>query len=165
MGLSVTSGTSPAARVLAQVETWPGILRARADCGVGQALAIEGSQIIHLHHDNTIELRLGRPVIARMGDALLASGQVAIRPYGGAGSDWVGVCLEARADETLAIALASVAIQTVTAKGATTDRRSGCSLVGLRTSSGLRNAVLVIGNTVGDVITGAKGSRTRLGTG
>jgi hypothetical protein len=165
MGLSATSGISPAARVLAQVETWPGIIRARADCGVGHALAIEGSQIIHPHHDNTVELRLGRPVIARMGDALLASGQVAIRPYGGAGSDWVSVCLEARADETLAIALASVAIQTVTAGGTMRGRRSGCSLVGLGRTAGVRNVVLVIGNAVGDMVMGAKGSRTRLGTG
>jgi hypothetical protein len=165
MGLSVTSGVTPAARVLAQVETWPGIIRARAECGVGHALAIEGSQIIHLHHDNTVELRLGRPVIARMGDALLASGQVAIRPYGGAGSDWVSVCLEARADETLAIALASVAIQAVTADGVMRGHGSGCSLVGLGRTSGVRTMVLVIGNAVGDVVMGAKGSRTRLGTG
>jgi hypothetical protein len=137
MGLSVTSETSPAARVMAQVETWPGIIRVRADCGVGQALAVEGSQIIHLHHDNTVEVRLGRPVIARMGEALLASEQVAIRPYGHAGSDWVGVCLQVPADERLAMALASVAIQEVT------DRRSsGCSRIGLgRTSAGVRNSV------------------------
>jgi|tagenome__1003787_1003787.scaffolds.fasta_scaffold20732310_2 hypothetical protein len=165
MGLSVTSGTSPAARVLAQVETWPGVIRTRADCGVGHALAIEGSQIIHLHHDSTVELRLGRPVIGRMGDALLASGQVTIRPYGGAGGDWVSVSLEARADETLAIALASVAIQTVTAGGAIRGRRSGCSLIGLGRISGVRNAVLVIGNAVGEMVMGARDSGTRLGTG
>lgn len=165
MGLSVTNGISPASRVLAQVETWPGIIRARAACGIGQALAIEGSQIIHLHHDSTVELCLGRPAIARMGDVLLASGQVAIRPYGDAGSDWVGVHLEARADETLAIALASVAIQTVTAGGPLSGRRSGCSLVAFGRTTGVRNAVLVIGNAVGDVVLGAKSSRTRLGTG
>ena len=165
MGQSATSVVSPAARVLAQVETWPGIVRARADCGVGQALAIEGRQIIHLHHDNTVELRLGRPVIARMGEALPASGQVTIRPSGGAGSDWVSVCLEARADETLAIALASVAIQTVMAGGVARGRRSGCGLIGLGRASGVRNAVLLVGNAVGDVLMGAKGSRTRLGAG
>jgi hypothetical protein len=144
--------------MLAQVETWPGIVRTRADCGVGHALAIEGGQIIHLHHDNTVELRLGRPAIARMGDVLLASGQVTIR----SGSDWVSVCLQARADETLAIALASVAIQTATARGAAYGRRSGCSLMGLGRTSGVRNAVLVIGNAVGEVMAG---SRTRLGAG
>ncbi|MDN3354341.1 luciferase family protein [Actinomadura sp. DC4] len=153
MELSVTSDVSPAARVLAQVETWPGVVRVRPDCGVGQALAIEGSQIIHLHHDSTVELRLGRPAITRMGEVLLTSGQVTIRPYGGAGSDWVGVRLEARADETLAIALASVAIQTVTATGTRRIRRSGCGLG--RSSPSLRNAVLVM----------VKGSRTRVGVG
>jgi Family of unknown function (DUF5519) len=158
MGLSVMTGIAPAARVLAQVETWPGIFRSRADCGVGHALAIEGSQIIHLHHDNTVELRLGRPAIARMGDVLLASGQVTIRPYGSDGSDWVSVCLEARADEKLAMALASVAIQTVTAGGTIYGRRSGCSLIGFGRTSGVRTAVLGIGNAVGDMVLGTKGT-------
>lgn len=110
-----------------QVAAWPGVSRTRAECGVGQALAIGGRQIAHLHHDATIELRLGRPAIARMGEALVASGQVAVRSSADAGRDWVSVGLHGPGDETLAIALASVAIQSV---GAGRPESSGCALDG-----------------------------------
>jgi hypothetical protein len=109
-----------------QVAAWPGVSRIRADCGVGQALAIGGRQIAHLHHDTTIELWLGRPAIARMGEALMASGQVAVRSSADAGRDWVSVGLHVPGDETLAIALASVAIQAVGA--GERHEPAGCAL-------------------------------------
>jgi Family of unknown function (DUF5519) len=117
---------------MSQVETWPGIVRAKADCGVGRALAVNGRQIAHVHHGDTIELRLGRPAIVRMDAALAASGQVTIRPEDGAGRDWVTIRLHVPGDETLALTLASVAIQAVAEPPPAGRRAAGCSLADRR---------------------------------
>jgi luciferase-like monooxygenase len=138
MRLPSTGEDSPAMRVMSRLATWPEIVCTRADCGVGQAVAVGGTQIAHLHHANTIELRLGRPAIARMGKTLVASGQVAIRSETGAGKDWVVVPLQAPSDENLAIALASLAIRAVSdlSPQGRDQRSSGCRLTGRGRISG-----------------------------
>jgi hypothetical protein len=118
---------------MSQVETWPGVVRAKAHCGIGRALAVDGRQIAHIHHGNTIELRLGRSAIIRMDAALAASGQVTIRPDDGAGRDWVAICLQVPGDERLALTLASVAIHAALVTERTADGRlSGCGLADRR---------------------------------
>jgi luciferase-like monooxygenase len=134
MRLLAKSADSPAMRVMSQVETWPEIVRSRADCGVGRALAVSGRQIAHVHHGHAIELRLGRPAIVRMDAALASSGQVTIRPDDGAGRDWVTVSLHTPGDEAVALSLASAAIHAalVAEPPVTGDRSAGCSLAGRR---------------------------------
>lgn len=134
MRLLAKSDHSSAMRVMSQIETWPGIVRTRAHCGVGRALAVDGTQIAHVHHGNTIDLRLGRPAIVRMDAALASSGQVTIRPDDAAGRDWVTICLHVPGDETLALTLASVAIHAVlvTEQPAAGGRPAGCGLAGRR---------------------------------
>jgi hypothetical protein len=99
--------TSYAGRIADRLETWSGVSKVRADCGVGVALQASGNQIVHLHTDSEAELRLTRPVVERLGDTLTASGQVAIRP----GGEWVVVRLDTDSDVALVISLASVAIK------------------------------------------------------
>ncbi len=178
MGMPVMSEPSPAARLLSQVETWPGVSRARAECGVGHALAVRGTQILHVHSESAVELRLGRPAIDRMGEVLAHSGQAEIRSSGDHGEDWVGIRLYVAADEALAVALASVAIQSVEGtRGPMPIVMGACALAGGRrrtarragrspaTGGHLRGRLAAAGHLVGGTVGGVVGSCLRLGRG
>ncbi|GLY78912.1 luciferase family protein [Actinoallomurus iriomotensis] len=101
---------SLAGRLTAQLDAWPAVRAGRAGCGVGTGFSpaqrVE-AQIVHLHGGDEAELHLTRPVIARLGDALLKSGRVAVTP----GGDWVRVRLDTESDVALVMSLASVALQ------------------------------------------------------
>jgi hypothetical protein len=103
-----TSGAL-AGRLIRQLDAWPGVRVGEADCGLGTGFAIThraGLQILHLHGDEA-ELRLTRPVIARLGDPLRESGRVTVLP----GGDWVRVRLDTEYDVDLVMSLVSVAIK------------------------------------------------------
>ncbi len=109
---------SLAGRLTTQLDTWPAVRADRAECGVGTGFSAgasrPGTQIVHLHGGDEVELYLTRPVVARLGDALLSSGRVFLTPGGG----WVRVRLDTESDVSLVMSLASVAIQTQLVGGA-----------------------------------------------
>jgi hypothetical protein len=74
---------------------------------VGTAFATAGRQFLHLHSDDSAELRLTRPVVGRLGAVLSSSGRVAIQP----GGEWITVRLDTGSDVGLVVSLASVAIK------------------------------------------------------
>nr|WP_307797195.1 luciferase family protein [Actinomadura barringtoniae] len=102
---------SLAGRIVDRLNSWPGVAKVRADCGMGVALTAGGSQIMHLHTDDEAELRLSRPVIERLGGVLTESGRVRIKPD----SEWIAVRLDTDSDMALVVSLASVAIKASTA--------------------------------------------------
>jgi hypothetical protein len=110
--------TSYAGRIADRLEAWPGVTKLRADCGIGLALQVGGNQFVHFHTDDEAELRLTRPVLERLGEALAASGRVAVRP----GGEWVAVRLDTDSDMALVVSLASVAIKANTTTGHVASR-------------------------------------------
>jgi len=99
-------------RVIAQVTAWPALSAGRATCGRGVALSVDSRQIVHLHDLSPAHVRLTRPVIKRMADALHASGRVEMEP----GTDWVSMRLDSEGDVALLLSLVSVAIKAHTAE-------------------------------------------------
>lgn len=101
------AGRSFAGRVIALLSAWPGVRTAPADCGVGVGVRTLAGQILHLHHESYADLRLTRPVIDRMHEALEHSRRVFVVPD----DDWIGIRLETPSDVGLLIPLVSVAIK------------------------------------------------------
>ncbi|GAA3984299.1 hypothetical protein GCM10023085_78050 [Actinomadura viridis] len=122
MAADGSGATSPAGLVADRLDAWPGISKVRADCGVGLALAAEGIQIIHLHSGDEAELRLTRPVVDRLGEALAGSGRVTVHPDG----DWITVRLDTDSDVALVVSLASVAIKAGAGDAAAPRSRTPC---------------------------------------
>jgi hypothetical protein len=94
-------------RVIAQVTAWPAVSASRATCGRGVALSVNSHQIVHLHDPTPAQVRLTRPVIQRMAEALQASGRVEMAPE----DDWVSLTLDSDGDVALLVSLVSVAIK------------------------------------------------------
>jgi hypothetical protein len=98
-------------RLTRQLDAWPAVRAGQAECGLGTGFSTTahraGTQIVHLHGGDEAQVYLTRPVIARLGDALLESGRVTVSE----GGDWVRVRLDTESDVALAMSLASVAIQ------------------------------------------------------
>ncbi len=94
-------------RVIAQVTAWPMVSASRAACGNGVALSVNSQQIVHLHDPTPAQVRLTRPVIQRMAEALRASGRVEMEP----GAEWVSLNLDSDGDVALLLSLVSVAIK------------------------------------------------------
>jgi hypothetical protein len=108
------SGTREASltdRVIAEVTTWPAVNATRAECGNGVALSVDSRQIVHLHDPGPAHVRLTRPVIFRMAEALRASGQVELDAALDAEHDWVSLRLNSDGDAALLVSLVSVAIK------------------------------------------------------
>jgi hypothetical protein len=64
-------------------------------------------QILHFHDEAYADLRLTRPVIDRMREALAHSRRIFMVP----GDDWIGIRLETPSDVALLVTLVSVAIK------------------------------------------------------
>jgi Family of unknown function (DUF5519) len=97
-------------RLTRQLDAWPAVRAGQAECGLGTGFSTAhraGTQIVHLHGGDEAQVYLTRPVIARLGDALLESGRVMVSE----GGDWVRVRLDTESDVALTMSLASVAIQ------------------------------------------------------
>ncbi|GLZ06854.1 hypothetical protein Acsp03_43200 [Actinomadura sp. NBRC 104412] len=107
MAANGSGATSQAGLIADRLREWHGVSKVRADCGVGIALATAGRQFLHLHSDESAELRLTRPVVERLGAVLGSLGTVAIQPRG----EWITVRLETGSDVGLVVSLASVAIK------------------------------------------------------
>jgi hypothetical protein len=107
-------------RVIAQVTSWPSVSTGRAECGMGVELTVNTRQIVHLHAQGGAQVRLTRPVIRRMEDALLHSGRVEMEPS----EDWVSVQLDSESDVALLLSLVSVAIKATAAEPPGVARRS-----------------------------------------
>jgi Family of unknown function (DUF5519) len=105
--VSATREASLVDRVVTEVTSWPAVNASRADCGRGIGLSAGSHQIVHLHETGRVQVRLTRPVIQRMEDALLESGQVDLEERG----DWVSVRLASDSDAALLVSLVSVAIK------------------------------------------------------
>lgn len=105
--VSATREASLSDRVVTEVTSWPAVSATRADCGSGIGLSAGSHQIVHLHEPGRAQVRLTRPVIQRMEDALLESGQVQLEELG----DWVSVRLDSDSDAALLVSLVSVAIK------------------------------------------------------
>jgi hypothetical protein len=101
------AGGSYAGRVTALLNAWPGVRTEPADCGVGVGVSTPAGQILHFHDVSYADLRLTRPAIDRMHEALAHSGRVFIVP----GDDWIGMRLETPSDVALLVTLVSVAIK------------------------------------------------------
>jgi hypothetical protein len=106
-------------RVITQAITWPAVSVCRADCGMGVGLRVDTRQIVHLHAGGEAQVRLTRPVISRMEEALLHSGRVRVEPS----QDWVCVRLDSDADVALLLSLVSVAIKATAGAPAGVSRR------------------------------------------
>jgi hypothetical protein len=110
VNMSEQTAGSLAGRLTRQLDAWPAVHAARAECGLGTGFSAAhraGGQIVHLHGGDEAELYLTRAVIARLGDALRESGRVTVTP----GGDWVRVRLDTESDVRLVMSLASVAIK------------------------------------------------------
>lgn len=107
MAAKESGASSFADRLVNRLSTWPAVSVAPADCGIGLGLRVGPRQVLHLHSADEAELLLTRPVVERLGDALVKSGRVAVQPAG----DWVRVALNTDSDVALALSLASVAIK------------------------------------------------------
>ncbi|WP_433324045.1 luciferase family protein [Spirillospora sp. CA-294931] len=129
MAVNGSGLTSNAGRIADRISAWPGVTRARADCGVGVALVSGGRQIMHLHGDDEAELRLTRAVVDRLGCTLAECERVEIRP----GGEWITVRLDTDSDVALVVSLASVAI-----KATATDQGPAPCGVGARRTGTLR---------------------------
>ncbi len=101
------AGSSYAGRVIALLSAWPGLQPGQADCGVGVGVRTPAGQILHFHDESYADLRLTRPVIDRMRQALDQCGRVFLVP----GDDWIGMRLETPSDVALLVPLVSVAIK------------------------------------------------------
>jgi hypothetical protein len=101
------AGSSSAGRVIALLSAWPGVRTAPADCGVGVGVGPLTGQILHFHDESYADLRLTRPVIDRMHEALAHSRRIFMVP----GDDWIGIRLETASDVALLVTLVSVAIK------------------------------------------------------
>ncbi|HEX2315858.1 MAG TPA: luciferase family protein, partial [Thermomonospora sp.] len=107
MAAKGSGATSYADRVMARLESWPSMRRARAGCGIGTGLGVGACQVVHLHSGDEAELLLTRPVVDRLQAVLLASGRVSVQP----GGHWIRVGLHTESDVTLVLTLASLAIK------------------------------------------------------
>ncbi|MCW2889474.1 MAG: hypothetical protein QOE54_435 [Streptosporangiaceae bacterium] len=107
-------------RVIAQVTSWSSVSAGRAECGMGVGLSVNTRQIVHLHSQGGAHVRLTRPVILRMEDALLHSGRVEMEPS----EDWVSVRLDSDSDVALLLSLVSVAIKATAAEPPGVARRA-----------------------------------------
>ena len=97
-----------AARALAQLATWPDLMKAEPSCGTGQALTSRHGEIAHFHSDRDVDLHLTDRAIRRLaGDLRRFAAAVRVVP----GSQWVTVRLDASADVDLLMTLVSVALQ------------------------------------------------------
>lgn len=105
----VNTWSSLLRRLTAQLDAWPVMSIGLAECGMGTGFAerLAGTQVVHLHGGDEVELRLTWPVIVRLGDALRECGRVTITP----GGDWVRIRLDTASDVELVMSLASVAIK------------------------------------------------------
>jgi hypothetical protein len=101
------AGSSSAGRVIASLSAWPGVRTAPADCGVGVGVGTLAGQVLHFHDESYADLRLTRPVLDRMHEALAHSGRIFMVP----GDDWIGIRLETASDVALLVPLVSVAIK------------------------------------------------------
>jgi Luciferase len=105
------AGSSSAGRVIALLGAWPGVRTAPADCGVGVGVGVGvgtlAGQILHFHDESYADLRLTRPVVNRMHEALAHSRRIFMVP----GDDWIGIRLETAGDIALLVPLVSVAIK------------------------------------------------------
>jgi hypothetical protein len=118
--MGVTREGSYIDRVIAQVTAWPSVSASRADCGMGVGLSVNTHQIVHLHTPGGAHVRLTRPVILRMEDALLHSGRVEVEPS----EDWVSVRLDSDSDVALLVSLVSVAIKATATEPPGVSRRA-----------------------------------------
>jgi hypothetical protein len=119
MSATKIASTSRAGHALAQLNAWPSVEADRADCGVGVGVGTRAGQILHFHDGDHADLRLTRPVIGRLRDALAQSGiDVA------ADDDWIGMRLETPSDTVLLFMLVSVAIKANSSASAQTTPRS-----------------------------------------
>lgn len=100
------AGASHAGHALAQLSAWPSVEAHRADCGVGIGVGTRAGQVLHLHDENHVSLRLTRPVIDRLRSVLTESGIDAVPD-----DDWVTMRLETPTDTRLLVMLVSVAIK------------------------------------------------------
>lgn len=107
MGMTAIRGSSYSGRVLSRLGAWPALRTGRAQCGVGVGISAGTRQVLHLHSADEADLRLTRPVIDRLRDAIEESGRVRADAEG----DWVSVRLESERDVDLLLSLLSVAIQ------------------------------------------------------
>jgi hypothetical protein len=117
--VSATREASLADKVITEVTAWPAVSVTRADCGNGIGLTAGAHQIVHLHESERAQVRLTRPVIERMEDALADSGQVQLD----GGGDWVSVRLAGDTDAALLVSLVSVAIKACAAEPPGVARR------------------------------------------
>ena|SRR5690349_8832488 len=115
-------------RVIAEVTTWPAVSASRATCGRGIALSVNSHQIVHLHDPTPAQVRLTRPVIQRMAEALRDSGRVEMEP----GADWVSLHLHSDGDVALLVSLVSVAIKAHAAQPPGVSRREPAPCAGAR---------------------------------
>jgi hypothetical protein len=74
---------------------------------VGVGVGPLTGQILHFHDESYAVLRLTRPVIDRMHEALAHSRRIFMVP----GDDWIGIRLETPSDVALLVTLVSVAIK------------------------------------------------------
>ncbi|HEU5159687.1 MAG TPA: luciferase family protein [Streptosporangiaceae bacterium] len=116
MSATKIAGGSSAGRVIAMLNGWPGVRTAPADCGVGVGVGTLAGQVLHFHDESYADLRLTRPVIGRMHEALARSGRFFMVP----GDDWIGMRLETAGDISLLVTLVSVAIKAAAEPGRAT---------------------------------------------
>jgi hypothetical protein len=124
--MDITEG-SYSAHVIAQAGSWPRVRTVRASCGVGMALTVDGREIVHFHGEGEAELRLTRPVVARLHGPWVESGRPGMEPR----SDWVSVRLDSSNDVALVVSLVSVAIKAAAPprpQGLSTVWKPGCSI-------------------------------------
>nr|WP_158581714.1 luciferase family protein [Actinomadura spongiicola] len=112
-------------RVTEQLSGWPSLKLCRAACGLGQAFACGGDQIVHLHGPDQAELHLTWPLVQRMRAPLDDCAAVRLRP----GSGWIELWLGGNDDVGLLISLVSVAIKAnLAARDSAQPRLGPCSL-------------------------------------
>lgn len=96
-----------AERALERLLLWPDLLAGQPSCGTGQALLSVHGEIVHIHSDHDVDLRLTGRAIKRFATDLAGSTAIRVVP----GSGWVTVHLDCDTDVDLLMSLVSMALK------------------------------------------------------